>query len=247
MFDEPAFNSHSPEHVARTYAAGRAKDPYHPQLSVYIGSMTYPLYRDFMTAADCQMMDDYPLPYFGPEHFGDHLAKLPHAARGRRTVWAVPQCFDWRELGAAMGPFDRTSLHPSGQEALNSVYQSIVHGASAITFWTYRYAAADRRRHKGLKEALAEGARLAELVVKGTVVAPPRIRPLCARIRCRAFQVDGSIYLVAVNPTYRVVSVDFRAPYLEGRRLERWLPTGARLGGLHDSFGPLEGRVYRVR
>jgi hypothetical protein len=254
MFDEPELNSQSPEHVMKTYVSGRAKDPYHPQMAVYIGSMAYPHYPDYVASDECQMMDDYPLPYFSSERFGDLLARLAEATRGRRVLWAVPQCFDWRDLGASIGPHKPESLAPSGQEALNYIYQSIVHGAGAITFWTYRYAAADPRRHEALKKALAEGSRLTRLVTEGTVVSAPRIKPFCARIRCRSFQLGTDIYIVAVNPTNRTATVEFSAPYLAGKRLREWLPTARlsspksprQLDGLTDTFNPLEGKTYLI-
>jgi hypothetical protein len=246
MFDEPELNGHSPEHVMRTYISGRAKDPYHPQMSVYIGTMAYPQYPDYVASDECQMMDEYPLPFFPPEQFGDCLARLAEATRGLRVVWAVPQCFDWRDLGASIGACKPESLAPSRQEALSYVYQSIVHGASAITFWTYRYAAADPRRREALRQALAEGSRLTRLVVEGTVIAAPQTKPFCARVRCRSFRLGAETYVVAVNPTNRTARVEFSAPYLEGKRLREWLPVARRLEGLTDTFGSLEGKAYVV-
>ena len=114
------------------------------------------------------MMDHYPRPFFATGEYGYYLAKVTQAARGRRTVWGVPQCFDWREIGAGFGPYKKESLHPMGPEALNYIYQSVVEGAGAITFWTFRYVAADPRRYEPFTRALAEGARVTRLVARGT-------------------------------------------------------------------------------
>ena len=246
MYDEPALWNQTPELLMRNHIAGRAKDPYHPQMSVYIGSLTYPLYPDYVPSGDCQMMDHYPLPYFEVEQLGDFLSKLADVCRDRVTVWSVPQCFDWREIGTAFGPYDTATLHPRGEEARNYVYQSIVAGAGAITFWTYRYAAQDPPRGEKLKAALAEGSKIAALVANGTVVPSPETKPFGARIRCRSFQVDDKTYVVAVNPTRREVGVEFRAPYLYGKKLKRWLPDTTDLAGFTDTFGPLDSKVYLV-
>ncbi len=244
MYDEPALWNQTPELLMRGYIAGRAKDPYHPQMSVYIGSLTYPLYPDYVPSGDCQMMDHYPLPYYEVEQLGAFLSKLADVCRDRVTVWSVPQCFDWREIGTAFGPYDTATLHPRGEEARNYVYQSIVAGAGAITFWTYRFAAEDPPRGEKLKAALAEGSKIAHIVANGTVVPSPETKPFGARIRCRSFQVDNKTYVVAVNPTRREVAVEFRAPYLDGKKLKRWLPEPADLAGCSDTFGPLESKVY---
>lgn len=246
MYDEPAGNNHSSESVMATYVAGQKKDPYHPQMSVYIGSRTFPLYPDYVPTADCVMMDHYPLPIDPCESFGRHFASLARAARGRRNLWAVPQCFDWREIGVNLGPYKPDSLHPTGPEALNFIYQSIVEGAGAITFWTYRYVASDPRRHEGFRNALAEGAKLANLVTNGTVVQPPRVKPLGAQIHCRAFRIENQIHLVAVNPTLRPAAVEFSAPYLQGKPLRQSIPTARTLDKPADTFKPLEGKVYVV-
>jgi len=245
-FDEPALNSHSPDHVLETYLAGRAKDPYHPQMIVYVGSATYPHYPDYMPSADCHMMDHYPRPFFATGEFGYFLRKVTHAARGRRNVWAVPQCFDWREIGAGLGPYKKESLHPHGPEALNYIYQAVVEGAGAITFWTYRYMADDLRRQGPFKKALAEGAELSRLVAQGTVVQPPRVKPLCDQVRCRSFKIGKETYIVAVNTLERKANVEFSAPYLKGKTLRQHLPQQRELGALTDTFEPLEGKVYVI-
>ncbi len=246
MFDEPALNSQSPDHVRRYYEHGRRKDPYHPQMLVYVGSASYPQYPDYMPVAECQMMDHYPLPFFAPSTYGRYLREVTEAARGRRNVWGVPQCFDWREIGAAIGPFKREDLHPRGPEALNYVYQSVIEGAGAITFWTFRYAAGDASRYGPFRKALAEGAKLTQLVAKGVVVDSPCVRPLGAQVRCRTFQVGKEIYVVAANYLGRKATVTFSAPYLKGRTLRQYLPSDRQLGGLTDTFGPLAGKVYVV-
>jgi hypothetical protein len=247
MFDEPALNDHSPDDVGRYYEAGRAKDPYHPQMLVYVGSATYPLYPDYMPVSDCHMMDHYPLPYFAPDTYGRFLREVTHAARGRRNVWGVPQCFDWREIGSAIGPYKKEDLHPRGPEALNYVYQSIVEGAGAITFWTFRFIAADPVRYEPFKKALAEGAKITQLVTSGEVVRSPRIKPFCEQVRCRTFKVGNEIYIVAVNVLPRKAIVEFSAPYLKGKKLHQYLPGPRQLTSLGDAFEPLQGKVYVVK
>ncbi len=246
MYDEPALNGHSPEAVGAMYRAALAKDPYHPQMIVYVGSCTFIHYPDYMPTADCHMMDHYPLPYFPPATYGYFLRKVTEAARGRKNVWGVPQCFDWREIGAGIGPYRKEDLHPHGPEALSYIYQSIIEGAGSITFWTYRYMAADPNRRKTFHSALAEGAKITPLVEKGTVIDPPRVRPFSAQVQCRALRVDDKIYIVAANYLERPAKVEFDAPYLKGKQLRRHLPDKKELPGLSDTFTPLEGKVYVV-
>jgi len=244
MYDEPDLNGQSPDFVRGVYEAGRPKDPYHPQMMVYVGSSGYPCYPDYMPFADCHMMDHYPLPYAAPATYGLYLRKVAEAARGTRNVWGVPQCFDWREIGTAFGPFKKESLHPTGREALNYIYQSIIEGAGAITFWTYRYVAEDPRRHEPFLKALAEGAKLTDLVVRGTVVPSPQVRPFSSQIRCRSFKRGSEGYIVAANYLERKADVEFVAPYLKEANLRQYLPAPRTLGSLKDTFEPLEGKVY---
>jgi hypothetical protein len=246
MYDEPELNGQSPDFVHGVYEAGRRKDPYHPQMVVYVGSAGYPHYPDYMPAADCHMMDHYPLPYLAPATYGMYLRKVTEAARGTRNVWGVPQCFDWREIGTAFGPFTKESLHPNGREALNYIYQSIVEGAGAITFWTYRYVVEDPRRRGPFLKALAEGAKLTDLVVRGTLVGSPQVRPFSAQVRCRSFRIGNEVYIVAANYLERKAEVEFSASYLKQGSLRQHLPIPRQLEALKDTFEPLEGKVYVV-
>ncbi|MBN1344801.1 MAG: hypothetical protein JXQ73_19060 [Phycisphaerae bacterium] len=245
-FDEPALNSQSSDYVRKHYDAGRRKDPYHPQMIVYVGSQTYPLYPDYMTAADWQGMDHYPLPYFAPKTFASCLAKVAEAARGTKTVWGVAQCFDWRESGAGIGPYRKEDLHPRGPEALSYVYQAVIEGAGAFHFWTYRYVASDPARLGDFHKAIAEGAKVTQLVARGAVVTPPRVNPLSAQVKCRAFRIGDEIYIVAANYLEQPADVTFQAPYLQGKTLRQHLPEARQLTGLSDHFEPLQGKVYIV-
>ncbi len=247
MYDEPALNGHSPQSVGTMYRAARSKDPYHPQMIVYVGSCTYIHYHDYMPTADCHMMDHYPLPYFAPCTYGYFLRKVTEASRGRKNVWGVPQSFDWREIGAGIGPYRKEDLHPRGPEALSYIYQSIIEGAGAITFWKYSFMPKDPDRQKDFHRALAEGATITPLVEQGTVIDPPRVRPFSSQVHCRAFRVGEVIHIVAANYLERPVTVTFEAPYLAGKRLERYLPDKKTLSDLSDAFTPLQGKVYVVK
>ncbi len=244
MYDEPDLNGQSPDFVRKVYEAGRRKDPYHPQMIVYVGSMGHRFYPDYMAATDCHMMDHYPLPYFWPADFGFYLRKVVEAARGTRNVWAVPQSFDWRELGGGFGAYRKESLHPNGPEALNYIYQSVVEGAGAMTFWTYGYVAKDPRRHDPFLKALAEGAKLTPLVTDGTVVESPEVKPLSAQVRCRSFRIGSETYVVALNYLRRKAEVEFTGPILKGMKLRRHLPEPREMDRPTDTFQPLEGKVY---
>ncbi len=245
-YDEPLLHNRTPEFMRAIHDAGQAKDPYHPQMVVYVGSAAYPQYPETMHAAECQMIDHYPLPFFSRATYGEFLRKVTDAARGRRNVWGVPQCFDWRELGSSFGPYRKETLHPRGPEALNYAYQSIIEGAGAITYWTFHYMEEDPSRYAPFRKALAEGAKIAKLVAQGAVVQSPRVQPLCAQVRCRSFQIGKEIYIVAANYLNRRAEVTFDAPYLEGKPLRVHLPAPRQLGGLSDTFEPLEGKVYVV-
>lgn len=247
MYDEPALNGHSPQAVGAMYRAARAKDPYHPQMIVYVGSCTYIHYPDYMPTADCHMMDHYPLPYFAPSTYGYFLRKVTQASRGRKNVWGVPQSFDWREIGAGIGPYREQDLHPYGPEALSYIYQSIIEGAGAITFWKYSFMAKDADRREDFHRALTEGAKITPLVTQGVVIDPPRVRPFSSQVHARAFRVGDAIHIVAANYLERPAKVTFEAPYLKGKRLERYLPDEKTLTDLSDSFTPLQGKVYVVK
>jgi len=247
MDNEPMLHNRTPEYLRAAYDQARAKDPYHPQMIVYLGSGSYPYYPDLMTSTDIQTMNHYPLPYWASATYGEFLGKLVETARGRRTVWGAPQCFDWREIGVTFGPYRKEDLHPSGRLALNYVYQCVVEGASAVTFsYTYRYISADPRRHGPFLKAMTEGAKLTQLVPKGDVIESPVVTPLSAQVRCRTLRVGEEIYIVAVNYLPRKADVAFSAPYLKGKSLRLYLPEVRDLEGLRDPFEPLEGKVYVV-
>ncbi len=247
MDNEPTLHNRTPEHLRAAYERARAKDPYHPQMIVYLGSGSYPHYPDLMSVTDIQTMNHYPLPYWAPATFGGYLSKLVEVARGRRTVWGAPQCFDWREIGVAFGPYRKEDLHPSGRLALNYVYQSVVEGASAMTFsHTYRHISADPRRHGPFLKAMTDGAKLTQLAARGKVIPSPVVTPLGAHVRCRAIRIGNEIYIVAANYLARKAQVTFSAPYLKGKSLRQYLPEARALKGPRDTFGRLEGKVYVV-
>ncbi|MBN1342269.1 MAG: hypothetical protein JXQ73_06295 [Phycisphaerae bacterium] len=247
MDNEPMLHSRTPEYLRTVYEKARAKDPYHPQMIVYLGSGSYPHYPDLMSVTDIQTMNHYPLPYWASDTFAKYLGKLVETARGRRTVWAAPQCFDWREIGVAFGPYRKEDLHPSKELALNYVYQSVIEGASALTFsYTHQYISADPRRYGPFLEAVTEGAKLADIVTKGEPIPSPVAAPLGAHVCCRAFRVGDEIYVVAANYLPRKADVMFDAPYLKGKTWRRHLPEASEPMAPRDTLEPLEGKVYVI-
>ncbi len=238
-YDEPNEVGVPPEECEETYRLIKSLDPDRPVvLTVSPAYWYHPWsYSEYSVACDIIATDPYPIEIghgMGIEYVGECVRRA--RADSRKPVWAVLQAFPW--------PQKRL---PSREELRCMTYQSLIHGASGILYYTYQvpswdYTLVDTPLWDEILELTREVAQL------GHIFASPAEMLVVGSIHTSQHQLGGLTYLVAVNVMDREVDFEWEAPrsagsanvLFEGREVE--LVDGM----LRDRFGPLETHVYAV-
>lgn len=215
------------------------------------------IYPQLFKAADIPGFDVYPIyGWNAPDKLtwvSQGIDELrAYAGRNKPTyIWL--ECLPGSKFG--------DKAHPvTGLEMRNEVYQAIIHGATAVGYFTHRFGdnfsefAPSQENQNAMLEINRQLQRLASAIVGPDAKAQPTMTiagDLTAQ--CLAKQDDGSLVIFAQNidmgrkggmatislkglkPGARIEVVD------EDRSVE------AQVGKFSDEFGPLAVHIYRVR
>lgn len=186
--DEPTGSNVSPKRLAKTRAAIKELDPYHPVTVVFMAPKAARLYADSM---DVVMTDIYPIPHAPPAKTGEAVALLAREFAFEKPVWFVPQAF---------GGHEWWRREPTAQEERIMTYLPVIHGATGIQYFI-------RHGMNGFPKSTSTWAECGRLALELAELAPalfseePRPEVTCspATVEAAAWQDRGMVTVLAAN------------------------------------------------
>ena len=243
LYDEPSHNNLSGRDVRARYEELKGRDPYHPALIALLGDLSRNAFGDYLGGCDVLLVDSCPLPFYRIDSVGESVRAAVAAGRGRRPIWAIAQCFDWRELLGIMAKGEGRAA-PSALELRNMVYQALVGGANGVVFWSYPYVAARPELATALRELLGELSGLSPVLMGSDSRHRVVLRPAASPVLCRLIDHEDKVYLFACNPTRRAQEAWLTLP----SSLRTAAPLGHKpeaIGTMLEArFAPLEAKVF---
>ncbi|NOZ24214.1 MAG: hypothetical protein GXP25_24325 [Planctomycetes bacterium] len=233
----------SPRDVRARYRDTKEKDPYRPVAAGVNGDLSMNFCSAYAPACDAFFISSYPLPFYRIDSVGEAVRRAVEANRGKRPVWLICQCFDWRDvLGIAEGGDVERS--PAERELRNMVYQGLTSGASGVLFWRYGELVAHPKLRKSLEKVLGEIKTLKPIFMGPDSRQQVVLRPPASPVLYRLLDHEGKTYLLACNPTAQVQAAEFELPFT----IRSAAPLGQDLetvGSILDvELDPLDAKVY---
>ena len=186
--DEPTGAKVPPERLAKTRAAIKAIDPYHPVTVVFMAPNAAKRYADAM---DLVMTDIYPIPHAPLKNTGSATALLVKRFALDKPVWFVPQAFGGNEWWRR---------EPTAQEERIMTYLPVIRGATGIQYFI-------RHGQNGFPKSTNVWAECGRLALEMAELAPailsaePRPEVACTpdTVAVAAWRDRGVITVLAAN------------------------------------------------
>ena len=183
----------------------REIDPDHPTWGVFF---QYYQLREYMPVCDVLGTDPYPIGDTPVSLATDHIRAIRRSTFGHRSLWQVPQAFDWGWfLDAASQPV-RCRL-PTAAEARSMAWQPIAGGANGVVFWAYHYiywklkGDAYNDFYDAYCKVGEEIRRFIPVILSDE--AAPQIVSEPADTACGAWRKGGTAYLLVCNTSEKAV------------------------------------------
>ena len=231
--------------LTKRYKLVKQLDPNHP---AWIALFQVDELKSYLGTTDVIGTDPYPIPAYPMSMVSEWTQKTREAAGPKRAIWMVPQLHN-----AGLYRKDYAdSPSPTLDEVRCMTYQSLVHGANGLIYYSFFDL---KRDPLGFESRWADVKKVGEEVKRLTPILlsteePPKVQLSSGvkNIHFSAKQHDGKLYILAVNISREehdaefVISADAeKATVLfEGRALN------IEIFRLKDTFQPLDVHVYEI-
>ena len=245
LFDEPDLSSPliPVKHFMDAYDLIKSLDPNHPVL-VNFSSTAPALYPRYSEPADVVSVDCYPVPAQPVTTVSDRLDDLARAVNYEKPLMVVLQTYGGLK-----------SRMPTPEEVKCMTWLSINHGARLLSYYSYWEGKDYPHCLHGDKLLWSYMIVLNNelILMKDFIVASPsssKISCSSSDIDFSLRQVNGKLYLAAVNKNNSSVSVKFTIPKLEGSKTQKAKVSFEdrdviiTKGTFADTFKPYEVHIY---
>ena len=206
---------------------------------------------DYSGCTDVMWIDPYPVPGRPVTYVSDCTAGAVAAVETNKAVWVIPQAFDWAVWHA--GKVENVH-RPTPEEERCMTYLALVHGAKGIIYWAHtasRYYIRDYPEHwAAVKKIAGELRDLSPALLTPDSKRELSVAPEGATVDTMVKELDGRVYVFAVNREPEPCSASFRLPGISPAvRVEVLFENRAFQaagGSWKDDFKPLDVHVYRV-
>jgi len=208
--------------------------------------------RAYLSSFDAIGTDPYPIPTKPASTALDWTRKTRQAGFGHRSVWQVPQVFDWRAYKKS--PEDAEKYRaPTLLEMRSMTWQCIAAGANGLVYYSWfdvrRMDKTDPfdKRWAEIKTMAAEVKKLMPAILSVEEI-PDVVATGSEAVAWRICRQGDAISLIAVNSGDKPAKSTFRFPTAFTTLAHSLGQGGAQLAGreLNVSFGPLEPKVIRL-
>lgn len=249
LVDEPeGIGKGAVDAVRELYQMLKQMDTDHPCSLVIMGAKAA---ADYRACTDIMWIDPYPVPHAPVTYVSECTSGAVAAVERDKPVWVIPQAFDWNIWRT--GKIDKVH-RPTPEEERCMTYLALVHGAKGIIYWAHtasRYYIRDYPEHwAAVKKIAGELRDLSPVLLTLNSGRTLRITPGSATVDTMVKELDGQVYVFAVNRNPQECSATFR---LSGTNSDSEVEVlfedrvlKAADGCWKDDFRPLEVHVYRL-
>jgi hypothetical protein len=208
--------------------------------------------RSYLSTFDAIGTDPYPIPTSSAARALDWTRKTRNAGFGLRSVWQVPQVFDWRAYKKS--PEDQEKYRaPTLLEIRSMAWQCIAAGANGLVFYSWfdlhKMNKVDPfdQRWADVKTMAGEIKQLIPVIL--SVEETPKVEVQAPEgVAWSLRQLGTDTYLIAVNSADEPAQATFRFPKAFAKVAQEMGEGGIERNGteLRVAFTPLEPKVIRV-
>jgi hypothetical protein len=234
--------------LPKVYELYQKLDPHRPTAAATGGEcMNY-----FMDAFDVLMQETYSFTNKGSTLASDGVEfdKGLAISKSRKPFWTVPQAF----------AYDGSYLvEPTPEQLRAEAYFSIIHGATGLMWYAYiegTYAGNPKGRNMWylaesklwpfFKELNKEFSQVTPIILNGQSLG--LTQGTSKTIHAALWSYSGSSYLIAVNPTDKIVKCGFdgiKPGSVEVLFENRQIPVSK--DSIEDNFNPFERHIYKLK
>ena len=206
-------------------------DPDHP---TWVAHYMVEDIRSHLPGFDVIGSDPYPICQTGDPPISqvmEHTRITRKGVFGARAMWQIPQAFDWG--GYRVKDKDKTRP-PTFEEMRNMAWQFIAEGANGLIF--YSYSSWEKMKWRTPPEEMWKRVCRVGEEVKARIPiflseeTAPAVELLTKDASVRTWRKDGTVWLLAVNPTYGPKVVEFALEGFPQRRSVSLAPLGVWFG-----------------
>jgi hypothetical protein len=241
LCDEPEGMAYDPRVLEETYDLIRSLDPYHPILICNNSVQGIYTYKDALDMF-------FPDPYVSPlkdgklthpmTYISTFMDEASRAGEGKKFIGNTPQVFNFGDFGAL------NNRAPTFTEERCMQYLAIIHGAKALSYYSYGNAVRYADLQIGMPYLIKEINSLSTVILTGNTV--PGGKTSTQDIHTLLKNVGKDWYLLAANVTDKPLTPEITLPesvkevkvISEARRLE--CPGAV----ITDTFTPYEVHLY---
>ncbi len=245
MADEPAPSKVSPQFTRDIYRLIQEADPYHPATMCFNSVNTAKLYG---SCCDIAIIDFFPGYHVnGREQSLENLALMLNDARkelgSNKPIMSAIPMFPYTHTGKYL------PRYPTYLESRCLVFLSLVCGAQGIIWNASYHLRCDLENFIGLPEVTREIRVLQAVWLSNEEVALQLSGKDADSVHVSAKMLHGEIYITAVNPHDRTISVEIALPAdLATVKLQELASTASAVkrngGKLSVDFDPLQVRLF---
>ncbi len=226
----------------------REIDPDHPTWGVFF---QYYQLREYMPVCDVLGTDPYPIGDCPISLPTEHMRTIRRSTFGHRSLWQVPQAFDWGWFLDAASQPARCRL-PTAAEARSMAWQPIAGGANGVVFWAFHYVYW-KLKGDAYNDFYGAYCRAGEEIRRFIPVilsdeAAPEVVAEPADTACRAWRKDGVAYLLVCNTSAKDVEakVGLSERFASAVDLLDGIPAEARADGVSVKLPPMGVAMFRL-
>ena len=256
LVDEPEVRNISPNLLREAYELIKKIDPYHP---VQITNNTIKGIETYIECADLFLPDPYVCPLIDGSltrpmtYIISFMEEIKRAGKGKKFIGITPQVFDYGKVYASKPPYStRNNRPPTFVEERCMNYLGIVYGAKGFNYYVYgkreegHWGAVNIPDLRvGMPYLIKEKKSLSDVILLGKDIKE-KVKIEDKRIHYSVKELNGKIYIIAVNVEPVELSVEIKIPenvkklkvISEKREIE------VKNGIFIDKFIPYEVHIY---
>jgi len=218
--------------LEKTYQMVEQSDPNHPAFQVLSEKGTI---EKYFNVTDVLGLDPYPVGNPDLTISSTYTDFVKDAVHGARGIWMVPQIMDWAVYRKNQKPNP-----PTLDEMRNQAYQSIIHGATGLIWYSYydlRYKQYPRdqnldmtlfqQRWKDVSAMAQEIDQITPVILEDQKVLLDL--PAKSDVEAAAWKQGNQLALLFANPYYATKSITFALP-------QGWMIKDAEQGQIKSTF-----------
>lgn len=238
------------------YQQARTNDPTHPSFIVIynLSELKY-----FTATTDIMGVDRYPIPMDPITTIAKEMSIAKDAVKSHKPIIAVVQAFGWYQYNEAFPdrgrmPTDedlKAGRAPTYAETKNMAYQAIVNGAKGLLFYCYydlRVLPQYNIYWSDIKSIAREVRTISPVILSPNTPGAASCSPADAGVETLLKELDGELYLIAVNTRDQPLKVTFDVgqdlPSKISVMFEGRYAMNIQNTKLTDGFKPMEVHVY---